>query len=232
MRTKASKKTIRKTPYKNRRALTLYKRPAKPVNRTTVNAGLGFPKKMVMTHKYSEIVVPTCTGGALYTYSFLCNGLYDPNASGVGHQPYYFDQMGALYDHYIVIGSEITVKFTHLVTTNYASIVGCYINDDSTVTPVSITPLLENSNVKHRMLAAGQTQPSVFKLKWSAKKAFGKSVLANSELKGSTSANPLETQSFTFFVQPTDLITTQSYNVEVDIKYIAVWCELKDIAGS
>ena len=36
----------------------------------------------------------------------------DPNHTGVGHQPLYFDQLMTIYNHYIVIGAKITVKFT------------------------------------------------------------------------------------------------------------------------
>lgn len=207
----------------------IYRRPR---NKTTVNVGLGFPKKLLMTHKYSQVIVPTCTSGALQTYSFSCNSLYDPDVSGVGHQPMYFDQLTALYDHYTVIGSQVTIKVSHLVPTNYSARVGCMINDDSTVTPTSMNSLCENSLAKHRLLASGQTNPVIFNLKWSAKKTFGGSILANDNLQGSNSASPSEQSMYSIFVQPTDEITTNSYVVEVLFKYITVWDELKDIAGS
>lgn len=37
------------------------------------------------------------------------NSLFDPNQSGTGHQPLYFDQYAALYSRYRVFGSAITV---------------------------------------------------------------------------------------------------------------------------
>lgn len=202
------------------------------VNRPMVSLGQGLPKKLLVTHKYSEIVVPTATSGVMQKYSFSCNGMFDPNITGTGHQPMYFDQMAALYDHYRVIGSICTFKITHLVTSNYAAVVGAFVNDDSTTTPTTSFELMENSLSKHRMLAAGQLIPAIFTLKWSAKKYFGGSVLSNPELQGTAAANPTEQSMFTIFVQPIDQISSNSYNVEVDIKYIAVWTELKDIAGS
>lgn len=205
----------------------------KPVyNKTTVNAGLGFPKKLMMTHKYNEVVVPTCSVGALAYYTFSCNSLYDPNVTSGGHQPMFFDQLTAIYDHYTVIGSIATIKITHLVPSNYSARVGCFINDDSTVTPSTMDALCENSQSKHRLLAAGQTTPVVFTMKWSAKKTFGGSVLGNDNLQGSYNSSPTEQSMFTLMVQPTDQVTTSSYVVDVSIRYITIWDELKDIASS
>lgn len=208
------------------------KRPYRPLNKTTVNVGLGFPKKLMMTHKYSEVIVPTCSSGALSTYTFSCNSLYDPNVTSTGHQPMYFDQLTALYDHYTVIGAVAIFKVTHLVPSNYSARVGCFINDDSTVTPSTMDALCENSLSRHRLLAAGQTTPVTFTMKWSAKKTFGGSILANDNLQGSASASPTEQSMFTLMLQPTDSITTSSFVVDVSIKYTAIWDELKDIASS
>lgn len=229
---KMKKSKARKGVKKSKSTTRKSKSTRVPRNRAIINVGQGFPKKMVMSHKYSEVVVPTCTSGALSTYTFSCNGMYDPNITGTGHQPMYFDQLGALYDHYTVIGSKCTFKITHLVTTNYSARVGAFINDDSTVTPGTMNALTENSLSKHRLLAAGQLVPVIFQLKWSAKKYFGGTVMSNINLQGTTSANPTEQSMFTIMVQPTDEVTTQTYVVEVDIEYIAVWDELKDIASS
>lgn len=43
--------------------------------------------------------------------NFRANSLYDPDASGVGHQPLYFDQLAALYARYRVTGLRYSVRF-------------------------------------------------------------------------------------------------------------------------
>lgn len=202
-------------------------------NRTTVPVGLGFPKKMVMTHSYVETVTfNTGATGGLASYLFSCNSLYDPNASGTGHQPMYFDQMSALYDHYTVIGSMATIKLTNRVSNNPLTInVGAFINDDTTVTG-SIDSLRENSSVTNRIHQGNTIRPTVFKLKWSAKKTFGGSILGNDDLQGNAAASPAEQSYFSIFADSSGANQQTQLDLTIEIKYIAVWDELREIAAS
>jgi len=218
-------KKITSRPRKQKRA-----KMTRPVS--TVNMGLGFPTKLIMTHKYNENVMLTSTAGALATYQFSTNNCYDPNYSGSGHGVFDFTQVKALYNYYTVIGSRITVRISHLVNTNLTATVGLYIEDDNTITPNIAYAMVEQGTSRSRMLAASQTMPAVFSKKWSAKKAFGKNVLSNTDLQGTGSSGPSNQMFYTIFAQPTDLSTTQYYEVSVLIQYIAVWRELKNIAAS
>lgn len=223
------KRFVKKFRARTRSATGSNKRQKVLVNKTRVNAGLGFPKRMTMTHKYHENF--TLTAGATFgTYNISCNSMYDPNITGTGHQPYYFDQMAALYDHYVVIGTKITVKIIP-TTASQPLLVGVYLNDDGTVTPTDINTCCEQS--KARWKTTNLSGDIVrFDLKWSAKKAFGGSILANTELQGTSAASPTENQVYTIFAQHVDKTTNVSMNVEILVEYIAVWKELKDIGGS
>lgn len=218
-----------------KRVLRRFKRRAlkKQVrNRVSVPIGLGFPKRMVITHKYCEqLRLDTGAMGTLAVYSWNCNSLYDPNSSGVGHQPLYFDQVAALYDHYVVIGSRATFRVAKVDgTTSAPTTVGVYINDDSSaITP--LTTVMEQSQGTHRILTTAN--PNVrFTKKWSAKKAYGGSILSNTELQGTPTASPFDVQTFMFFVDSSTGAALTTVQVDVEIRYIAVWKELKDIAGS
>lgn len=68
-------------------------------------------------------------------------------------------------------------------------------------------------------------------LKWSARKYFGGSVMANVNLQGTSAANPTENSGFTLCAQTVDG-TTDSIGYSIDIEYLAVWTEIKDIASS
>ena len=66
------------------------------------------------------------------SYVFSANGLYDPNITGIGHQPRGFDQLMALYDHYVVIGVR-AILTVHGSDTGNGTICGMYVKDNSTV---------------------------------------------------------------------------------------------------
>ncbi len=60
------------------------------------------------------------TAGLLAVNVFRANSLFDPDFSGVGHQPMGFDDMAYLYEKYRVFSVSMKVTFTNADTTYYA----------------------------------------------------------------------------------------------------------------
>lgn len=209
----------------------IYKLIKRVYQKPMVNAGQGFPKKMLMTHRYSECLLLTSASGVLATYNWVANGMFDPNQTGTGHQPMYFDQMAAIYDHYTVIGAKLTVKISNVVA-NIGARCGIFINDDTVVTPSFVDALRERNPNVSRIINNGSNNVTTMTIKWSGKKTFGKYNLTNPSFIGTAAANPTEQSIFTFFIQPIDASSTQNYYVEYLLEQIAVWTELKDIASS
>lgn len=218
----------RKT-YKKRKMVP---KPKVTVNRTLAVLGKGFPKKMMMTHKYTENATMVSTTGSLASFIFSCNGLYDPNITGTGHQPHYFDQMTALYNHYTVIGSRIKAKFILPNSTAVPLSTTVYIGDDTTVPYNFVIQAAENSLAKHCVATSQQSKPLSCTKSWSAKKMFGGNPMSKAELSGTSSSNPAEQSYYIFLCQPTDGFSTQTVYLDVEIQYIVLWTELKDISGS
>lgn len=74
-----------------------------------------FPTRKQCTLRYVEAGVVnalTCgtagVGGTEHTYPL--GSLFDPNLSLTGHQPYFFDQIAAVYQHYRVNKVTITIR--------------------------------------------------------------------------------------------------------------------------
>lgn len=217
------KKPTKKKVYK--------KAPKATISRSIVTAGKGFPQKMIMTHKYFECQDITNTAGSTGTYNFRANSMFDPNITGTGHQPYYFDQMSAIYNHFFVLGSKITVTVQHDVTTNSTAVACVYLNDDTTVTPTYYA-LQEQNKARFVTIPTGSNNPFKISCNYSARKTFGPGTLANTSLKGSGSADCSEAAVYTIAVFPQDIASTQNYNITVMIEYIAVWLEVKDLGIS
>jgi len=49
--------------------------------------------------------------GGIASHRYRCNSLFDPDETGIGHQPRGFDQWAALYNKYVVTKAKITVDF-------------------------------------------------------------------------------------------------------------------------
>lgn len=202
-----------------------------PHNMSIVNIGLGLPKKMAMVLKYVEPVLINAAAGVYSTYQYSLNSLYDPNYTGTGHQPMYFDQIMALYDHYCVIKS----KFVFKAFANPGGAQCCiqyFINDDTSVTPVNFDGAAEQSLAKMTLTTPLNTKPVTLSGSWSAKAFFGGDVLANVDLQGTSSSNPTEQSYVTIGLQSLDKASTVALQGVIEIHYTAIFKELKDESQS
>lgn len=203
-------------------------------NRTMVKLGNGFPKMTKMKlHYIDNFLITAVASGTNHTQQFILNGLYDFDYTGTGHQPFYFDQMMALYDHYTVIACKVTVSFTN--TSAQPIIVGGYINDDTAVGTGVLTTFQEEPFSQYRLIPNGNENRVNLTWKWSAKKFFtgrASSLLADTELQGTSAANPVENSVLTLYARNTDVTLPTSLTYTVRADFIAVFKELKDISGS
>lgn len=218
----------RKRAYRTRRKRTRTRKSRAPVVAIGGQIQHTFPRMMKFTHRYTDMLVLTGVAGATGSYTFSANGLYDPNITGTGRQPLCFDQMSALYDHYCVIGSKINIRVCATSTLIPAQYFGVYINDDTGTTPGSAAGYIANGRA-FRLLPPGGVNTTSMKASWSAKKVFGKSALANVDLQGTAATNPTEQSYYTLFVGTVDQSSNASVSVIVDIEYIAIWKETKDL---
>lgn len=208
------------------------KRPTKRVYnpkttyvKTNVSLGLGFPKKMTMTHRYNETVPVAISSGFVTQYAFSTLNMYDPNVTGTGHQPLNYDTMAGIYDHWTVIGSKIDVK---IVPTNVGNgaVVGVYLDDGTSMSAATnYQTFAEQNTSKFKYITQGYTLPTSLAAKYSAHKTFGKGVLANCKLLGGSSTSPTETHNYLIWVAALDNSAAITAFIDVTITYIAVWTE-------
>ena len=73
---------------------------------------LTVPDKLIVKLPYYEEVA--MTSNTNYTYTFWRNNsIYDPNGSGIGHQPLGYDQWSTFYSRYRVIGCKYRVTVSN-----------------------------------------------------------------------------------------------------------------------
>jgi hypothetical protein len=93
-----------------------------------------FPARTVKNLRYATNFQLTVSGGAVASYVFAANGLFDPDITGTGHQPMGFDQMMVQYNHYCVMAAKIKVVFKSISATKLTVCV----RQDAAATPLTI----------------------------------------------------------------------------------------------
>jgi hypothetical protein len=87
-------------------------------------------------------------GGNIYVLQqFSLNSLFDPDETGVGHQPRYFDQWSNFYETYRVNGCKVELDFGDVTSDN----VGIYIwvSPNNANTPIRTpAPVTSDANIK------------------------------------------------------------------------------------
>lgn len=98
------KKTMNRS-YRRRRI----QRKRQKTTVSTTNALSPIPSRFITKMKYAEAAV--LSGIGMQTYRWNLNSLWDPNRTGLGHQPYGFDQLtGTIYNRYRVISCKYVVS--------------------------------------------------------------------------------------------------------------------------
>lgn len=90
------------------------------------NLCIGFPRVHDCRLKYVQTFQFNAALGIINNYVFRLNSLYDPDYTGVGHQPLYFDQLATLYERYKVYDVDIRVTATNNSATSPIDLVVTY----------------------------------------------------------------------------------------------------------
>lgn len=213
-------KKIKTKTYKRK---AQYARPVRPLS----FSNSGFPKEMRITHKYCDTFTITNALGAIGSYVFAANGLYDPNVTTAGHQPQYFDVCGGLYNHYTVVASRFILKIQN---SGAAPVnVAVYIEDDAAVGAASVFQAAEYSTGKFATLGlpSSGNNNALIKHGWNAVANFGEAPEANDQLQGTITSNPSERSYYTIVTQGAGSVSPASTTeCLVTIFYDTIWSEL------
>lgn len=232
---------------RRRRRTTYGRRPRRRGRRKTLTRYRGLkdpvPPKMIVKHKYvCQGIVNLSASNWTQNVILRANDMFDPEYATGGHQPFYFDQMAALYNHYTVVGSKLKIKF-YQDRDDAQDCDPTYVAlqlKDSEQSPLDALNVREQPGCKYTTMARPQT-PHTLTKGFSAKRFFGKSkgnVVGESELRGTPVSGPSENAfwiiTFTdveaFADGETD--TIQNVHWEAEILYTAVWTERKSILTS
>lgn len=225
-----SKMVARKKARKRRRAIGSETTKDATIKNVLVRYNSPFSNTMVAKHNYYNYNL-SVNPGLISAASFLfsANGLYDPNITGTGHQPMGFDQLSAVYDHYMVIGSKITVTFVTGGTQN--CLCGIRISDTNAFSNDPET-IVENGSCVWTLVPGTGSGENMKTLSYAVNPSKYLGSKDKSELKGDASSNPVEQCFFQCFAFSNSASDPAALTLNVFLEYTAIWTEPKALATS
>jgi len=193
-----------------------------------------FPPSTVKTLRYHDNVTVSSIAGAVSTFVFAANDLFDPNVTGTGHQPMGFDQMMVFYNHFAVKSCRIKVNATNTSTGPYH--VG--IRLDASPTPLTVADrIIELGGVTFDNLEAKNTYGSSksFELSVDIARIQGipkKNITTDPNLRGDAATSPLELTYFHIFIWDPVTGSAGSVDLDVTLDYSSAFMEPRDATES
>jgi len=185
--------------------------------------------------RYVERVFIDPSIGSAGSYVYSANGMYDPNVTGTGHQPYGFDQWMLFYNHYTVLSSTIHVQFSNVngATSVQDKNVGVQLKASPTIDASDVNLILEQGSTVMKFLPRISTGVANVRYAYDARRFFGVPTITDDIYRGTTSANPAEQAYYHVFSELTDGGGDQIQILAlVTIEYRALLSEPKPLVGS
>lgn len=201
---------------------------------TMVSTRQPVAKSALIKHRYSSYCTINAGAGVSASHVLSANGMFDVDITSTGHQPLAFDEFSLFYDHFMVLGSKITVTAVNISTT-IPILFGVTLRDSATVTSSSIDYIKEQGSTGWKYCGnINNSRPPQMVKGYSTKKFFSKGDLRDcAELKGSAAANPAE-QAFyhiwTAAANHSSDPSTVTFNFIVE--FMALWTEPKPLGQS
>lgn len=184
-----------------------------------------FPDRMRCTLTYSSLYISVIANSAAAgRQQFSMNSLFDPDFTGTGAQPEYFDQLAALYNRYRVYGAAIKVVCLPFTTA------GAQINVPTNVVLVPSAQSLASVNVddaaglpraQNRVVTGNMDQSNVTLVSsHSVSEILGvKDVEGADRLQALITASPSEQCLFSIIARTADGVTATSLGVSVRLTF-------------
>lgn len=199
----------------------------------------GFPQKLMVRLKYVEHFTLNPGAGLAAIQLYRANSLFDPNLTGVGHQPSNYDKLATIYDRYSVVGAKLKCYPVGTAVTNVTpGTLIIHVSEDGNTLSTAhasggISNMLEQPRVARTIRHMGMVNNYVKELPlvkyFSAKKFFGKKAdLYADPYSADIGANPGEMAFFEVgYVSSDDAIDPGAMTFRVEIEYIALMSEPK-----
>lgn len=246
-----SKRSRRRPSYRRKRKSLAVRPVQSRVAQLTKGVSFGFPPSMKNKLKYSQqINWGPMTAFTYGTNIFNANGLYDPDATGVGGQPRFYDQLTQLYSRWKVLATKVDMRIQQ-ITTVEPCIAGVLFTTNTSFPFTTYNDLREykqrpgsSSLLKYKHIqnvagvsskgAGSGTTISLYVPTWKSGKTTARAVMDLEEWAGIQLANPFNKIYCYTFVCPaleTGIVATNVI-ADIDFTYYVKWSTLNNVGAS
>jgi len=198
----------------------------------------GLPEELSTHLRYVDTYTLTSTTQALAKQVMRLNSIFDPDFTGIGHQPLYTDQFDNFYKRYSVLGAKLKATFSALpsaiATAQPSGPMLCGVTaDDDGSTSSTVSTLMETNTTQSTFLCSqnGGNNVKVFYLTYSPKRDLG--VAPDDDTVGAAmGANPSKVWFGTAWMAESGLSAASSCNVTIEIDYYVKFSVLANVGGS
>lgn len=193
----------------------------------------GFSDQCFVRLKYAEELRLNDGVATSKYYSFRGNSLFDPNYTGTGHQPLYFDQYSAIYDRYRVMGAKIQIDIINMSGTSAVYLV-LNSNTQASITTDAPTLLEQTRSTITKIIPIAQRIPIRVKMYCSTRKACGlnKKQVFDQDYSALVSADPSQLWYYNWLASSVDNTTALDVYYMVKLTYYAQFYDRKLINQS
>lgn len=205
-----------------------------------VKLGRGLPDAVLTRLKYTEVIANQAGAGTTPDIQTYQSSLHDPNLTGVGHQPYYYDQLSELWEHYVVYGFSYRITAANNSSTVQAKMVIAMGDADTSWAGDDLSELV-NAGRPVTLDVKGSGQSIKYLSGYcevAAVLGVPKSKISNNtSYRGTTSsgggsANPNDTVKLQIITMPFDGSATTDVDLNVELIYHCKFYDLAEIASS
>ncbi len=200
-----------------------------------VYRGLGMPDAFETTLMYASNGFHFASSATPAAQVFAANSVFDPDVTGTGHQPHYFDQLAAIYTEYTVLEFRAEMSISNQSTTIPANWV--YLVSDSDSSSASVESLTESQYATSGIIAATGSGPasltvrtppvSIVKLS-----GHGQAIRNDTVLSAIVSLNPADLIYFIFKMSDTSGVSSMNCYVNFKLFFRTVFRGLAVVGES
>lgn len=225
-----SAKTKRRKTKKGKRSKSRY--TSRKLVSMTVPSGMPVQRRACL--RYHEALQVTSTSGILGYHVFRANSLFDPDLTGVGHQPMGYDQWASLFNHYIVLGAKLTCMWGETTTASGSNmVVGTYLAAGAASVYSDYNSFIESRKGTHNIMVFPR-KPTYTSSKFSCRKFFNVIDPRDNlqRLGAAIDADPNEGAFFHVYAQSLDKSSTNTVIASIMIEYLVEFSEPRDLNES